>query len=244
MKKLVILLSLSLLAPNLSNAQWWSSSEKISGNKQVTTQKRTIGQFDEISVAGMMDVQLVEGKEGGITIEAESNLMEYLETEVQNGRLRIGVQKNISLQPSRNYGIKITVPVEQISAVALTGSGNITSNKKLRSSNFKVDLTGSGDIHLDLQTENLEGKLTGSGDINLTGRVRKFSCKVTGSGDFLASSLNADVVDAAILGSGDIEVRVTNELRARISGSGDIKYYGSPEKEDFKTLGSGSISKL
>lgn len=243
MKNLILLFSLGLLVPNVANAQWWSTSEKVTGNNQLTTQKRTVGGFDEVAVTGMMDVQLVAGREGGITIEAESNLMEYLETKVENGKLRISVQKGINLQPSRNRGIKITVPVEQIYAVALTGSGNITATTRLQSTNFKVDLTGSGDINLDLETENLEGTLTGSGDVILKGKVREFSCKVTGSGDFLASNLSAEMVDAAVLGSGDIEIRVTNSLKARVSGSGDIHYYGNPEKEDFKTTGSGTISK-
>ena len=243
MKKLILLFSLSLLLPNLANAQWWNPSKKVSGNGELTTQKRTVGEFDEVAVTGMMDVQLIEGKEGSLTIEAESNLMEYLETEVENGRLKISVKNGVNLQPSRNRGIKVTVPVEQIYAVDLTGSGNVTSTKRLKSSNFKVDLTGSGDIDLDLETENLEGRLTGSGDVKLKGKVREFSAKVTGSGDFLASNLTAEEVDAAVLGSGDIQVRVTNSLRARVSGSGDIYYYGNPEKEDFKTTGSGSISK-
>lgn len=243
MKNLILLFSFSLLATNAVNAQWWTGTKKVTGNNQMTTQTRSVGEYDEVTVTGMMDVQLVPGREGRIEIEAESNLMEYLETEVNNGRLKISVQKGISLNPSRNNSVRITVPVEQIYAVALTGSGNIRGTERLRSSNFKVDLTGSGDIQLDLETENLEGKLTGSGDIKLRGKVYQFTCKVTGSGDFLASGLTAEVVDASVLGSGDIEVRVVNELRARISGSGDIKYVGNPQKEDFKTLGSGSITK-
>lgn len=243
MKKLILLFSLALLSSNVANAQWWTGTKKVSGNNQVTTQTRSVGDYDEVTVTGMMNVQLIPGREGRIEIEAESNLMEYLETEVSNGRLKIAVQKGISLQPSRNNEVRITVPVEQIYAVALTGSGNIVGKERLSSSNFKVDLTGSGDIELDLETENLEGRLTGSGDVKLKGKVYQFSCKVTGSGDFLASGLTAEVVDASVLGSGDIELRVTNELRARISGSGDIIYIGNPEKEDFKTLGSGSITK-
>jgi hypothetical protein len=40
-----------------------------------------------------------------------------------------------------------------------------------------------------------------------------------------------------------MEVSVENELNAKISGSGDIKYRGNPDKQNFKTSGSGSVSK-
>ncbi len=243
MKKLILLFSLSLLATNVANAQWWSSNNKVTGNNKMISQTRSVGNYDEVAVSGMMDVKLVSGKEGRIDIEAESNLMEYLETEVEGGRLKISVRKGYNLNPSRNNPIRITVPVEEINAVALTGSGNIRGTERLRAQNFKVDLTGSGDIDLDLDVQDLEGKLTGSGDVKLNGKVQEFNVRVTGSGDFLATGLSAEVVDASILGSGDIEVRVTEELRARISGSGDIKYLGDPKKQDFKTTGSGSISK-
>ena len=165
------------------------------------------------------------------------------ETEVEGGKLKISVRKGINLSPSRNNPVRITVPVEQINAVALTGSGNIKGTEKLTAPGFHVDLTGSGDIDLNLDVQELDGRLTGSGDVKLNGKVQEFKVRVTGSGDFLASGLTAEVVDASILGSGDIEVRVTEELRARISGSGDIKYLGDPKKQDFKTTGSGSISK-
>lgn len=68
------------------------------------------------------------------------------------------------------------------------------------------------------------------------GKAQEFICKMTGSGDFLASDLTAEVVEAPVLGSGDIEVRVTNALRARISRSGDIKYFEDPEKQDLALL--------
>jgi len=65
----------------------------------------------------------------------------------------------------------------------------------------------------------------------------------TGSGDFMAYNLKVARVEAAVMGSGDISVYASESLKARVSGSGDISYKGNPEKQDFKTAGSGAISK-
>lgn len=243
MKKYIITAFVILFTSTSVNAQWWNFSEKISGNKEVVKQTRTVGNYDRISVTGMMEVQLIAGREGKIDLEAESNLMEYIETEVSGGHLKISVKKGVNLQPSRNYSIKLVVPFENLEALTLTGSGHIRNSDIIKARDFKVNVTGSGNMNLNLMTETLSGSITGSGDVKLRGNSREFKCSVTGSGNFLAYGLKADKVDANITGSGDIQITVENELNVKISGSGDVTYKGNPEKQNFKTSGSGSISK-
>jgi len=243
MKNTILFLSLLLFSANTANAQWWSNSKKVNGNKEVTNITRSLANYDQISVTGMMEVQLIAGSEGKIDIEAESNLMEFIETEVNNGHLRISIQKGVNIEPSRNYPIRIVVPFETLGSLTLTGSGHIRNSDVIKARDFKISITGSGNMNLNLNTENLESSITGSGDVKLKGTAREFKCKVTGSGDILAYDLKAAKVDASVTGSGDVEVSVENELNAKISGSGDIKYSGNPDKQNFKTSGSGSVSK-
>ena len=243
MKNAILFFSILLFSASSVNAQWWSNSKKVAGNKEVTIQSRSVANYDQISVTGMMEVQLIAGNEGKIDIEAESNLMEFIETKVNNGHLRISIQKGINIEPSKNYPIKIVVPFETLGALTLTGSGHIRNSDVIKARDFKIIVTGSGNMNLNLITENLESTVTGSGDLKLKGTSREFTCKVTGSGDVFAYDLIADKVDASVMGSGDVEVSVENELNAKVSGSGDIKYRGNPDKQNFKTSGSGSISK-
>lgn len=222
-----------------AQAQWWSS-EKIKGNGEIVTRTRNIGSYDGVQLVGSMNVELVAGEEGNIQIEAESNLQEYILTEVKNGILKISTEKEVNLNPTED--IKITVPFESLEEVSLTGSGDIWNKDVIRASNFKVQVTGSGDMLLNLDVKDLDGRITGSGDIKLKGKSENFECRVTGSGDFEAYELQATNVDAKVSGSGDILVNARQSLKASVSGSGDIRYKGNPEKQDFKTFGSGAIS--
>lgn len=243
MKNTILFLSILLFSANSAHAQFWNNSKKISGNKEVTNQTRSVAIYDQISVTGMMEVQLIAGNEGKIDIEAESNLMEFIETEVNGGHLKISIQKGVTIEPSKNYPIRIIVPFETLGALSLTGSGHIRNSDIINARSFKINVTGSGNMNLNLISENLESTLTGSGDLKLKGSAREFKCKVTGSGDVFAYNLKADKVEASVTGSGDIEISVKNELDAKISGSGDIKYRGNPDKQNFKTSGSGTVSK-
>ena len=243
MKKLFLTSLLSIFALSMSNCQSWMNSKKVQGNGNMTTTTRTVSEYDKVGLTGSMDVELVAGTEGNLKIEAEENLMEYITTESNGGRLEISVKKGYNIQPSRSHKILITVPFRDLDGVYLTGSGDITSSEVIKSANFETKVTGSGDVKLLVNSKNARASVTGSGDIALRGSAQDFDCKVTGSGDISASDFKCERVDATVTGSGDIAVYASEELRASTPGSGDIKYSGNPKKEDFKTFGSGSIRK-
>lgn len=74
----ICLLALSTIP---THAQWWGKGIKGNGNKTSTT--RSVGDYDQVHVAGFFDVELVAGPEGSLTIAGESNLLEYVITEVR-----------------------------------------------------------------------------------------------------------------------------------------------------------------
>lgn len=240
MKK-IINLSLAVAFTFSCSAQW---GKKIKGNGNTVTIDRSVGEYDAVALSGWFDVDLVDGKEGEITLEGESNLLEYIKTEVKDGKLVIKVEKGVNLKPSSwDDGIRITVPVETISSLALSGSGDIVGKKTIKSDRFRTAMSGSGDITISVEADMVDASMSGSGDIELSGRTRDFEATISGSGDIKAYDLEADNVDATVSGSADIKVTANKMLKARVSGSGDISYRGNPDKVDTKASGSGDISK-
>lgn len=235
-----ILLALTLLIFSFSQAQSWGS-KKIKGNGDVTTITRTTSDYSDIKCSGSMDFILIKGTEGKLTIEGESNLLEYIITEVGGGVLKIKTENNISLRPSYNKTITITIPFEDIEYVSLSGSGDVVNKDKIVASNFTTKVSGSGDVVLDVDANEINASVTGSGDLTLRGKTTQLKTSVTGSGDFHGYKLDAIDVDTKVTGSGDIEIICNGNLKARVTGSGDIEYKGAPKTEDSKVMGSGSI---
>ncbi|MUH37041.1 DUF2807 domain-containing protein [Zobellia amurskyensis] len=235
-----VTLSLALVVISCS-AQW---GKGIKGNGNVVSTERSVGDYDAIAVSGSFDIDLVEGTEGELTVKGEENLLQYIVTKVEDGKLVIKVQKGVNLKPSlHNGGIKIKVPVESIDALSLSGSGDIVGHTTLKTPRFKTSMSGSGDITLEVDTNTLVATMSGSGDMNLSGNTHDFEATISGSGDIKAYDLNADNVEATVSGSADIKVTANEKLKARVSGSGDISYRGNPKKVDTKTSGSGDVSK-
>ena len=242
MKKIVLIISIAFFGINTTNAQWWGNSEKVKGDGNVVTKTRSISDYDKIKVNGSLKVNLVAGKEDKITIKSDKNLMQYIVTEQEGDLLKIYVKKGYYLRPSS--GIKISVPFEDISMVALYGSGNITGKDMIKTEDLDVILSGSGDISLAVTTKDLSGVISGSGDIELNGKSEYFEGKVSGSGDFEAFDLTTKNMKALISGSGEIEITATESVEAKISGSGDVTYKGNAIIKSKKIAGSGSVTSL
>ena len=240
MTKKILLTSIILSITFAVNAQnWWGGKNKIKGNGNTTTETRKVSDFDGVNVGGSFDVILLKGKEGKITIEAEENLIEYIETEVRGNNLKIQFQKNTNIRTTKR--ITITVYFNDIESVSLGGSGKVTSNNIIKAESFKVSLGGSGKINLQLDADEITTSIGGSGNIILEGETAEMNCKIAGSGSIRAYELTTDELYATIAGSGSIKTTVRTKIKAKVVGSGSIYYKGTPKYIDTKSLGSGDV---
>jgi len=237
LKSIIVLVF--LLSTTLSCAQW-GNGKKVKGDNNITTITRTTNSYEGLKAAGPMDFKLVQGTEGKVTIKGDANLMEYIVTDVKNGKLVVKVKDGYNLKPSK--AIVVTVPYESINSVSLAGSGDIENSGTIKADDLKVALAGSGDINLNIESKSLESSIAGSGDIVLIGSTSDLISKIAGSGNFDGSNLDSTNVTVKISGSGTSNVICNGDLVVRISGSGDVKYSGKPTKKDTKTTGSGSVS--
>lgn len=216
---------------------------KINGNGNVVSQTRTTSEYDAIKIAGFFDVNLVNGKEGKITMKGEENILSNIIVEVADNALKIHAKKGTNLHPSTGKKVEITIPFDKISELSLSGSGDIIAKDPIKNDKFSAKLSGSGDIDLNVAANTFDFSLSGSGDIKLKGNSDNLVIKLSGSGDIEAANLKSKNADINISGSGDVKVNCNESLVARVSGSGDISYIGNPGKRDVKVSGSGSISK-
>lgn len=237
-KKINILFAFLAISLSTSAQNWWNG-KTIKGNGNVITESRNTGDYDGISVGGSFDVILVKGTEGKITIEGEENLIPYIITEVEGNNLKIKYKKNNNIRTTKK--LVITVPVKAIEQVSLGGSGTIKSEEAINADNFKINLGGSGRIHLQIDTNDVTASIGGSGDIVLSGTTKQLKCSIAGSGSIKAYDLKAEELNASIAGSGSIRTTVSNKINAKVVGSGSIYYKGKPKYIDTKSVGSGDV---
>lgn len=216
-------------------------AKKVEGNGQVTTRNYDKNGFREIDLSGGMNLFISQGPDYSIRIEAESNLMDYIEVEKDGKELEVGVKRGYNLRPTKGISVYITAPT--FTELSIAGSGSIRSGSMISPDDeLELSISGSGNIVLDVKAPNVSASISGSGSILLSGSTRTFDASITGSGDIKAFNLLSETAEIDITGGGNVEVAASRELDAEITGSGDIIYRGNPELKTRRT-GSGNIRK-
>jgi Putative auto-transporter adhesin, head GIN domain len=169
------------------------------------TETRTVAPFDRIEVNGRTDLTVRAGTSRTLSLRGGERVLENLETRVRDGTLMFD-PKDEGLNDDHEVDVTITVP-------------------RLRA----VEASGAGSIHLrNLSSEALELRNTGASDFTASGRVDRLSAIVEGAGELDLGDLEARDATVRIVGVGDAEVTVWEELDAIITGVGDIEYRGNP----------------
>ena len=192
---------------------------RIKGSGDLQSETRDVSEFERIKLSGSFDVSVKVGQPQSLKVTFDDNLLDNVVTKVRGRTLRIYSEDSYS----SHYDCRVEITVPKLEDVSLSGSGDIEI-RDLDGGDFSVSVSGSGNIRAD-------------------GKVDELEISVSGSGDIDARDLEAVDAYVTVSGSGDVDVFATGELSARVSGSGDIAYYGSPEHISQHVSGSGDIRK-
>lgn len=210
------------------------------------TEDRHLTGFSAISVAGSFDVYVTQGASESVKVEAPDDVIDRIITEVDGGVLKIYNKKNSNWNWSWGNSKKIIVyvSIKDVSAVSLSGSGDVFFKNGLRANSLKLKLSGSGDLTGKVDVKNLESSITGSGDITISGHAETSSVSVVGSGDFTGQNLATTNTTVKVAGSGDARINAADRIEASVVGSGDVHYTGSARNVSSSKAGSGSVSRM
>ena len=238
MNKLVFLLAaIVIIMPSCHNMY----GRHVRGNGSTSSETRNVTGFTGVETNGSIDIVVSQGSYN-VKVEADQNLLQYIETTVENGHLHVRFRQGISISDYNEAKVYVSAP--ELNNFETHGSGNINGEGKIADKN-KIDIGvyGSGDIELNIDCPTVKTETHGSGTITSGGETRDLSIKINGSGDVKADNLKAETVRISVHGSGETEVFASELLDAEIYGSGDVHYKGQP-KISSNIHGSGDVSKM
>ncbi|MCE3282540.1 MAG: hypothetical protein K0Q66_1277, partial [Chitinophagaceae bacterium] len=133
--------------------------KKVRGNGKLTTIERDVADASRIKVLGSMNIVLASGPTG-LKVEADENLVPYIITEIQDGWLVIKTRDNVNFRTKNPINVYVSTDI--LHAIHLSGSGNVTGTGKFKDpKNLAIQLTGSGDVRLDVNSPEVAVNLRG-----------------------------------------------------------------------------------
>jgi hypothetical protein len=217
MKKFLGLLASSMIILSGCN------KDNLSGSGATDTELRVVPVFTSIELKGSAEVDVSYSTTQEVKITGYENLLPYYETKVFNNTLYLQFRSDVYNVRHNNIKLNITLPL--LSGIRVNGSGKVTAGNFINGDGLTASVNGSGDIFVNAS------------------RYNKANYFINGSGDLKASGNIVAEAVAGISGSGSIELNVTDKLKANISGSGDIKYWGNPGTVETQVSGSGKVTK-
>ncbi len=187
------------------------------------------------------DVYYTQDSVYKVEIYAQSNVLDKIETPIENGQLRLQFRKFGNVGSHNRIITRISAP--DINGLSVNGSGNLYANQAISSNNMNLKVNGSGNITIASYTGNdLIANVNGSGRIAVNGgSVKTEDLRISGSGDLDLLNLQAENVTVHTSGSGSTSVYATRTLDVHISGSGDVYYRGTPSVST-SISGSGKVT--
>ena len=207
---------------------WYSSAigqnyngPSITGQGEIVKKKLNVDNFNSLGLGINATVYLTQGSSHSVEIEAQQNIIDNLDLEVENGSWNIKGKKRI--KDYKAVVIHITMPT--VKALSIGGAG-----KFIGKSDFK-------------NLEDLKVSIGGSGEVSLAGSATTTSISIAGSGKVDVRQLGTSSSKVSIAGSGDAFVDVKDKLTVSIAGSGSVFYNGKPSVKT-SVAGSGKVESL
>ena len=121
----------------------------IRGSGTVTTESRTVSDFDNVELLGSGNLIITQGESESLTVETDDNLMQYVHTDVRDGTLYLSIEED---GKSFSYTkLVFALTIKELSGVTTTGSGDITATS-LNTDHFDATVDGSGEMTIDTLT--------------------------------------------------------------------------------------------
>ena len=219
-----------------------SFAQKISGNGNVVKQDRSVDPFSEIEIGGVLNVYLEQGDTESLTVEADENLLDIIETENRGNTLIVRLKKGIELKKAEQKDVYITL--RTIDRLEIGGVVHVESTTPLETDDLDLEIGGVSQTDLELRCDRLTARADMVGGLTLRGEVREATIKNGGVGSLKAFDLKVDKLTIANSGVGSAEVQAQDEISITSSGIGSVRYKGDPVVKELNTSGIGKVKKI
>ena len=239
MKKYLWILVLPLV---LSSCRYFMG-KRVRGNGVVKTEERSVTAFKNVEVGGAFKVYVSQGALKPVRIEADENLLQYIEIEQVGDRISIRHKQGYNLDPHGDMKIYVTAPV--YNEIEVSGACDIIGEMKISNpEDLSLGASGAGNIKMEVDAPKLSAEISGSGTIDLKGQTKSVELGLSGAAEAHCFDLLAENAKVEISGAGSADVYASVKLTAEVSGAGTVNYKGNATEVKQQVSGAGSVNKV
>ncbi|HEV8270165.1 MAG TPA: head GIN domain-containing protein [Chitinophagaceae bacterium] len=217
------------------------AGRRVRGSGNIITQNRTESGFNSIDVSGAIDVYIKQDSTTSVKVEADDNILEYIEVHTSGSTLEIYTENNIRLKPSQK--IKVYVSNPEYRNLQISGASSIHAENEITSSEaLHIEISGASEGRLDVNAPKVSVNLTGASNVNIKGKTKDFEGGASGASEIRGFDLLSENADVDASGASHIEIFASVKIAGQSSGASSVDYKGNAQANVDKS-GASSVNK-
>ena len=217
------------------------AGERVKGSGHVITENRTASGFNNVDISGAIDVYVRQDSVSSVKVEADDNILEYIQVHSDGSTLEIYTENNIRLKPTNKIKVYISNP--QYKEIQVSGASTIRCENEITSADaIDIGLSGASDGRLELNAPKISVHLTGASNTSIKGKTKDFEGSASGASEIRGFDLLSENADVDASGASHIEIFASVKIDGQASGASSVNYKGNAQSGVEKS-GASSVNK-
>lgn len=194
----------------------------LRGSGHVVTKEAWVEDFDKISAQNNVTVYIVNGKPGRtITVKADDNVMEYVETKVEKGTLKIGFRGEF--RNFNNVTFEVTIPSDgKLNGLAVSGASKIAAEPVLTADAVDLKCSGASKLAVNVKCTTCDIDVSSASKAEVGGDMGSCKADVSGAAKFRLAA-NMQRCDMDVSGAAKVEADGTaRTCTIEVSGASSV----------------------
>lgn len=211
------------------------------GNGNVVTEEREVtADFTEVRGSTGLEVYLTQGAENKIVVVADENLLQYIQTNIEDGKLNVKTSHNIGRSKSK----KVHVTYKELNNIEASSGAEVIGNSVIKSQNLSLRSSSGAELTVEVFAQNLIAKSSSGSDLEVSGKATSLNADASSGSELDAKKLLVINCKAEASSGAEVTVNVKEKLETSASSGGEINYFGNPVSVNSNKSSSGSVNKM
>ena len=188
---------------------FFASRKSLRGSGKLATRTVRVGKFDGVQVSRAIRAEIRNARSGEILVEADDNILDLVVVKVEEGTLKIGIDK--SVQNLSDHHVKVTIPYsERIGKLKASSAAVIVCDRPLRAREVELKSSSAARIEATAEAVRVEVEASSASRIETSVKADKCAFELSSSAQVIA-----DVTVA------ECDVDLSSASRLELKGAAD-----------------------
>lgn len=234
-------IALILLVLTLSS---WSPKKEIKGSGKKLKIERETASFEGINVDNAIHVFLSQGDKELVEVEADDNIVPYIQTKVRDRILYITLKGNKQIRNfSPRLPMKVYVMLQNLREIKANSAATVEGESAFRVENFELNISSAATLELEIEAKTIDMEVSSAANVTLTGHAHNMKADLSGACHLNASGLETMQADIDASGASVATIKVKDEFQYDVSGAAELTYSGNPRIYKAEITSAGSVKK-